>query len=196
MRRGINVHKIAFLAMALALAVTFGIVESFIPNFLPGVKLGLPNLVIVLLLCLYPWYDALIISLLRVFLVSLLRGTIFQMPFFMSLAGAIASFLGMLLLLRPLKKVFTVFGASLLGAYLHTIAQVVVACLFVNSLAPFSYFPVISFLSLATGLLNASVTYYLLKRTSIRKASGEKDLKAVSEKNDKVNDLDHKSNDD
>lgn len=172
--------------MALSLAVVLGIAESFIPSFLPGVKLGLPNLIVLLLLCLYPWYDALIVSLLRVFLVSLLRGTIFQMPFFMSLAGCVFSFLAMLLLLRALKRAFTVFGASLLGAYMHALAQVAVACLFVNSTAPFAYFPVISFLSLGTGLINGGFAYYLLRRTGIHKAAGLSSLKAVSEKDSEM----------
>lgn len=172
MKKSYSVHKIAFLAIMLALAIVLGYVESFIPSWIPGVKPGLANLVILILLYSCPFYEALLVSLLRVFIVALLRGTIFQMPFYMSLSGAILSFaimcLGYFLLEKKLHLI-TIFGISMLGAYAHSLAQVCVAAIFVeHGLTTFFYFPFISLISLATGVLTAFVADKLLESRPIR----------------------------
>ena len=94
--RTFSVHRIAFLAVMLALAILLGYVESFIPNWVPGVKPGLANLVVLILLYMFPFYDALLISLLRVFFFFFLRGRIFQLTLYLSLWGAILSLVFML----------------------------------------------------------------------------------------------------
>ena len=81
MKRGYSIHKIAFLSIMLALAIVLGYAESFIPSWVPGVKLGLANLVILILLYTCPFYEAYIVSLIRVFIIALLRGRISQIPF-------------------------------------------------------------------------------------------------------------------
>ena len=81
MRRHYSIHKIAFLSIMLALAIVLGYAESFIPSWVPGVKLGLANLVILILLYSCPFYEAFLVSLLRVFIVALLRGSIFSDAF-------------------------------------------------------------------------------------------------------------------
>ena len=167
-----SVKKIAFLAIMLALAIVLGYVESFIPSWIPGVKPGLANLVILILLYSCPFYEALLVSLLRVFIVALLRGTIFQMPFYMSLSGAILSFAMMCLAYFLFEKklhVLTIYGVSLLGAYAHSLAQVAVAAIFVeHGATTFFYFPFISLISLAAGLLTAILGDKLLQSRPIR----------------------------
>ena len=172
MKSRLTSHKIAFLSVMLALAVVLGYVESFIPSWIPGAKPGLANLVIVILMFTYPFYDALLVSLLRVFIVALLRGTIFQMPFYMSLAGALLS-LAFMLIAYFFFKFLTIYGISLLGAYVHSLAQILVAYLFTESPGVFYYFPFVSLLSLAAGLLTALVADHLLKYSPIRKLKEE-----------------------
>ncbi len=173
MKKRYSIHKIAFLSIMLALAIVLGYVESFIPSWIPGVKPGLANLVIIILLYSCPFYEALLVSLLRVFIVALLRGTIFQMPFYMSLAGAIASFAIMCLAYFLFEKklhILTIYGVSLLGAYFHSLAQVGVAAIFVeHGLTTFFYFPFISLLSLLAGLLTSFLADKILKTEPIRK---------------------------
>lgn len=142
-------------AMFLAMAIVLGLVESFIPFFVPGVRLGLANVIVLILLYRFSVYEAALVDILRVLVVALLRGTFLQMPFYMSLGGAVASFLVMLLGAKVLKRFLTVYGTSLLGAYFHSLAQVVVACLFLENWAVMYYFPVIALLSMASGLLSA-----------------------------------------
>ena len=86
------------LALSIALAMILSFVESQIPAFvaIPGIKVGLANIVVVFALYKLGWKEAAIISLIRVMLVSLLFGT--GASFLYSLAGAVLSFAGMLLL--------------------------------------------------------------------------------------------------
>jgi heptaprenyl diphosphate synthase len=156
------VHRMTLMAFFLAMAVVLSYVEGFIPFWLPGVKPGLANVVILIILYGFSWYDALLVDLGRVFLASLLRGVIFEMPFWMSLAGALASLLVMLLAKLLLKKL-TIYGVSLLGAYVHSLAQVLVAVFFVGSWTVFYYFPFIALMSILTGLVTALVADRLLR---------------------------------
>ncbi|MCI1244550.1 MAG: Gx transporter family protein [Bacilli bacterium] len=166
--RNFTVARLSALAMALALAVVLSYVEGFVPFFVPGVKLGFANLIVLLLLYGISWYDALLVDLLRVFLVSLLRGNIFQMGFFMSLGGAIASFVAMLLAQRLLKKL-SICGVSVLGAYVHSLVQLLVGVPFLGTWAVFSYFPFISLLSIATGLLIGILADRILRSGALKR---------------------------
>lgn len=179
MKSRMSVRKMCAMALFLALAIILSYVESFIPFWLPGVKPGLANLVIILLLYGYDWYDALLVDIARVFLAALLRGTIFQMPFFMSLAGALVSF-GVMLLAKVVFKKLTIYGVSILGAYFHSLAQVLVGVLFLSTWGVFYYFPFISLLSMATGILNALLAERILK-TKVIQIAGGKNLSETNE---------------
>lgn len=172
MKRRYSIHKIAFLSVMLALAIVLGYVESFIPTWIPGVRLGLANLVVLILLYSCPFYEAFIISILRVFIVALLRGTIFQMPFYMSLAGAVCSYLIMCLAYFLFEKklhFLTIYGVSLLGAFVHSLAQVAVAAIFVeHGFTTFYYFPFIVLFSMASGLLTSFLADRLLLSEPIK----------------------------
>ncbi len=172
MKRRYSVHKIAFLSIMLALAIVLGYAESFIPSWVPGVKLGLANLVVLILLYSCPFYEAFLVSALRVFIVALLRGNIFQMPFYMSLAGAVLSFAFMCLahfLFEEKLHFLTIYGVSLLGAFMHSLAQVGVAAIFVeHGFATFFYFPFISFLSLISGFLMSFVAEKILRSRPLK----------------------------
>lgn len=172
MKNRYSIHKISFLSIMLALAIVLGYVESFIPSPVPGVKLGLANLVVLILLYSCPFYEAFLISILRVFIVSLLRGSIFQMPFYMSLAGAISSYLIMCLAYFVFEKklhFITIYGVSLLGAFIHSLAQVAIAAIFVeHGFTTFYYFPFIVLFSLASGLLTSFLADKLLLSRPIK----------------------------
>ena len=92
--------KLTVLALSVALAMILSFIESQIPSFvpIPGVKIGLANIVVVFALYKLGWKEAAGISLLRVFLVSVLFGH--AASFFYSIAGALLSFCGMALLKR------------------------------------------------------------------------------------------------
>ena len=85
--------KVAFLGLSIALAMVLSFVESQIPALvaIPGIKVGLPNLVMVFLLYRVGWKETVIVSIIRIFLVSMLFGNIQSMTF--SVAGAVLSLL-------------------------------------------------------------------------------------------------------
>ncbi|MBQ2258513.1 MAG: Gx transporter family protein [Lachnospiraceae bacterium] len=141
--------RVAYCAMLSALAMIFGYVEALIPvNFgIPGVKLGLANLVIVVALYLLPTHQVLFIQIARIILVSFLFGNLSMMIY--SLAGGLLSFLVMSLL----KKAggFSVIGVSIAGGVTHNIGQLIVAILVVQNMKIAYYASVLMIAGLITG---------------------------------------------
>ena len=165
-----NVRKITLLAMMLALAVALGYVESLIPSFwVPGAKPGFANIVILLCLLEFGLPEALLVNVGRVFLVSLITGTIFQMGFFMSLVGGLVSMMVMWVSLKFLKKL-TIYGDSLLGALAHDLGQLLVGWVYLANPGVFYYFPYMALVSLATGFFVALVVERIEKTGVIKKA--------------------------
>lgn len=158
-----NVRRICLNAILLALAVVLSYLESLIPSFLPGFKLGLANIVILFVIYKMSYLEAFIIDLGRIFLASLLRGTIFQMGFFMSLAGGLLSLLVMIILHRLLKDKLHIVTISVTGAVFHCVAQIIVGILYLGTSNIFYYLPFLLLTSIATGILNGFIAKALLK---------------------------------
>lgn len=146
-----TIKRAAYCAMLTALAMIFGYVEALIPfGFgIPGVKLGLANIVIVLALYILPAYQAFAIQLMRIVLVSFLFGNLSMMLY--SLAGGVLSFLVMWLLKKG--NGFSITGVSIAGGVSHNIGQLVVAVLVVQNLKIAFYFPALMIAGLVTGCL-------------------------------------------
>lgn len=144
-------RQAAYCAMLTALAMIFGYVEALIPfGFgIPGVKLGLANIVIVLALYILPTYQAFAIQLMRIVLVSFLFGNLSMMIY--SLAGGILSFLAMDLIKRA--DGFSITGVSIAGGVSHNLGQLIVAVLVVQNLKIAFYFPALMIAGLVTGCL-------------------------------------------
>ena len=124
-------RHIAYLGLLLTLALILSYVESLIPVFvaIPGVKLGLANLVVLICLYAYPAKYALFLSIVRVIVAGLLFGNMFAILY--SLAGALLIFSVMFLG----KKLFKlgILGVSILGGVFHNIGQLLVAILVVSN---------------------------------------------------------------
>ncbi len=149
--------RVAYCAMLTALAMIFGYVEALIPfGFgIPGIKLGIANIVIVLALYMLPAYQALLIQLARIVLVSFLFGNMAMMIY--SLAGGILSFFVMLLLKKA--KGFSITGVSIAGGVSHNIGQLAVAVLTVQNVRIAFYAPVLLIAGLLTGCLIGMLAY-------------------------------------
>lgn len=117
--------KLTLYALMIALAMVLSYLESLVPlSFaVPGVKMGLPNVVIVFALYKMGFRSACTISLVRVVLVSILFGNAFAMVY--SLAGAALSLCAMWLLSRSGK--FSSVGVSVAGGLAHNLGQIIVA---------------------------------------------------------------------
>ena len=154
--------KISRMALLTALAMIFSFVESQIPSFvaIPGVKVGLANIVVVFALYMLGAKEAFMISLIRVVLSSLLFGSVLSLSY--SLAGAILSLLGMMLL----KKTgwFGPLAVSVTGGVLHNCGQILVASLVLETDVLLYYLPVLMIAGVLTGCVSGIAAALVLKR--------------------------------
>ena len=152
--------KVAHFGVFTALAIILSYIETLIPiNFgIPGVKLGLANLVIVIALHKLSVTETLLISLSRIFLIGFLIGNMFSILY--GLAGGFLSLFVMALLIKLNK--FSIIGISITGAVIHNIAQLVVAILIVETLEIAYYLPVLLISGLITGLIIGYLSSRLL----------------------------------
>ena len=151
-----------------ALAIILGYVEMLLPVFfgVPGMKLGLANLVTVFVLYRYRAKEAAVISLIRIVVIGFLFANLFSILY--SLAGAALSLLCMTAARR--FSGLSIVGVSILGGVTHNLGQLIVAALVVENGNVFYYFPALLISGLVTGALIGIVTGEILKRTTGRKS--------------------------
>lgn len=155
-------RKVVALALFLAISVVVSYVESFIPLGIPGVKLGLANVIILVLLYEDSIKNALLILLLRIFLVGFIRGTFLTPTWFMSLGGGMSAFLMMMIFSRI--KIFSAIGSSVVGSVFHCVGQILVAMALLTTVGVVYYLPWIALLSLLTGIFSGFLTLILRGR--------------------------------
>ncbi len=155
------------LAVLSAFAISLHILERFFPSPLPWLRFGLANIVVLLVLLRYGFVPALWVNLIRVFVSSMLVGTFLGPGFVLSLSGALVSLAVMGLAHRVTEKL-SAFGLSVLGAFFHSLAQLVVAeVLFVRNLMGVLYIsPLVLMIGLLAGAINGLVVLQVLKRIS------------------------------
>ena len=152
--------KIAYLGLLIALAFVFSYIEFLIPVNLgiPGAKLGLANLVIMVALYTINEKDAFVLSMIRIVLVGFTFANLASMLY--SLAGGILSFFAMVLAKR--SKKFSMKGVSVIGGIFHNIGQIIIAICVVKTASLVYYLPVLIVAGItagvAIGLLGAMVT--------------------------------------
>ena len=154
--------RVAYFGVFTALALIFSYVETLIPVNLgiPGVKLGLANLIIVVALYKMRLSEAYLLSVVRVLLAGFIFGNYFGIIY--SLAGGLLS----LTIMALLKKWggFSLQGISIAGGVFHNIGQLIVAAVVVETFSVTYYFPVLLVAGLLTGLVIGIVAEMMLKR--------------------------------
>ena len=156
-----DITKIAILT---SICVVISIIESyftFIGDIIPGLKLGLANIVIIFTLYEYNFKTAITVSLVRVLIVALLR-TGFGINFFFSLSGAIFSIA--MYLFKKTK--LSVIGVSIIGSLFHSIGQVLVGVLFLNNYNVMYYLPYLLIFSIPTGIVIGIISKKMLDSAS------------------------------
>ena len=154
--------KVAMAGMFTALAMICSYVEVLIPINLgiPGMKLGLANLVVVVTLYTMGAPMAFAVSMIRIVLVSATFGSLSAMLY--SLAGGLLSFAGMILL----KKIpnFSMVGVSVAGGLLHNMGQLIVAMAVVENIHLVSYLPPLMIAGTVTGMLIGIISGQVVPR--------------------------------
>ncbi len=152
-------HYLVYLAFFTALAVSVFFLEIFIPKPLPFMKLGLSNVVILILLFTKNIRPALIVAITKIFLGGLLAGTLFSPTTLLSSVGTVFSLLAMIFLMKlPIN--FSILGVSIGGAIGHNFGQIIVVRIVLIKENPIFYLtPLLIIMGIATGI----ITGYLAK---------------------------------
>ena len=157
-----NAKTITQSAILIALALALSYTERFIPLQLviplPGVKLGLANVVTLVALYLLGWRQTLPIVLIRCVLGALF-GSITGLLF--SLTGGLLS-LGVMTLCKKLP-VFSLYGISILGAAAHNIGQILAAMVLMNSIFVGAYLPYLLLIGICTGMATGAACAGVLR---------------------------------
>ena len=154
---GFSAYRITLTAMLAGLALIFSYIEAILPfqPGIPGVKLGLANLVVLVALYrLGPRY-AIAVNVVRVLMAGLL---------FTGLFGMVYSMAGSLVYLCFRSGLFSVIGVSLAGGVAHNFGQLAVAAFIVSTARIFLYFPVLLFSGMAAGIVVGIGAYILIGR--------------------------------
>ena len=164
-----KVQKMALLGILTAAAIVIAILESFIPSVgIPGVKLGLANIVILIILYELGIVEAVVVNVLRVIVVGLVRGTFLSMGFLMSLTGCALS-LGIMIVFYVLIKKFSIIGVSVIGSVFHVTGQILIAMIFLGTAYIVLYLPIIAISAIITGVFVGIVAQLIIKTGIIKK---------------------------
>lgn len=153
--------KVAQLGVLTTLALILSYVESLVPVIvgIPGVKLGLANLVIVFILYRMTVKDALLVTLMRILLSGFLFGNMMSIIF--SLVGTLFS-IGIMWILKKWDD-FSVLGVSVAGGCMHNLGQLCVSAFVVQTTRLIYYFPVLMISGIVTGLLIGILVNLMLR---------------------------------
>ncbi|MBO7357795.1 MAG: Gx transporter family protein [Lachnospiraceae bacterium] len=155
-------RKLAFLGLLIALAFVLSYIEFMLPiNIgIPGAKVGLANLVVVVALYTLGERDAFTLSIIRVLLVGLTFGNMAMMMY--SAAGAALSFIAMFTAKRTGKLSQT--GVSVIGGVFHNVGQIVVAMFVLETSAIFYYLPFLIIVGTLSGVIIGFVSGMIITR--------------------------------
>lgn len=153
--------KFVRLSLLLALSIALNLVETLLPfnDYIPGLKLGLANIVNLFIIYKFTLKDALYVGILRVFLVGILRTGLFSTTFFFSLAGVLLSIIFMYIFK---KMKFSIIGVSVIGSIMHSLGQVIIAIILLTSSFIY-YLPYLLIISIPSGIITGMICKYLVK---------------------------------
>ena len=159
--RSMSASFVARVGLMASLALIFSYVEAIIPYNpgIPGIKLGIANVVTVIALYRFGPKDAVAVSIIRVVIAGLLFNGLFGMLY--SLAGAALSLAGMIMLKKT--GLFSVTGVSMAAGVLHNLGQLLMAAALIEDLRIFFYFPVLMFSGIAAGILVGIISALVLR---------------------------------
>ncbi len=154
--------KVAMLGLTIALAMIMSYIEALVPlSFaVPGIKMGLANIVIIFVLYKIGTKEAILVSLIRVILVSLLFSNAMAMAY--SIAGAVLS-LSVMWILKKTDK-FSFIGVSIAGGIMHNVGQIIMAVILLGTEQIALYLPVLIITGTATGVVIGIVSGLVINR--------------------------------
>jgi heptaprenyl diphosphate synthase len=158
-----KLNKMIFISILVSIGLALSVLESAIPLpiAMPGARLGLSNMVVLVTLIVFGFKDGIRVSVLKSTVLMLITGSISS--FIYSLSGAILSSIMMYIAFRFFSRVFSLIGVSIIGALSHNFAQVSVASAMMNNLRIYTYLPFLMLMSLFTGYFVGLTSIYIVK---------------------------------
>ena len=157
-----KLRKNIFLSLSVILAVSLNYFESvfFISGVIPGIKIGISNIVVLTVVYLFSFKEAITVSIFKTLFTSLLFGN--GVSFLYSLSGGLVSAVGMALFKNA--KGLSAVGVSMIGSFLHISMQIVLAYFILASEAVFYYYPYMLTVSICTGFINGFLVISVIKK--------------------------------
>ncbi len=160
--------KIVITAFLVAVGTVLQIVEGMLNVFaIPGGKIGIANIVSLIDMFVIGSGNALLVSVLRAFLGSILYGGVSTIPY--SVCSATVSVMAMCGAKRMFYPKLSIIGISIIGAFFHNLMQILVATVVFKSLSLFYYFPVLTIIGTIGGILTGYVSQLFCKKAGLIK---------------------------
>ncbi len=158
-----RLNKIIYLSLLVSMGLALSVLESAIPLpiTIPGAKLGLSNMVILVTLVIFGFKEAFVVGILKSIVLVLITGSISSLIY--SLSGSILSCITMFIVYKYFSRIFSLIGVSILGAVAHNFAQVSVAAAMMYNIRIYSYLPILLLTSLFTGYFVGLSSIYISK---------------------------------
>lgn len=155
--------KVALTAMFTTFATVLSYVESFVPAIgIPGVKLGLANIAVILALYFVGTSEAFMCNVVRIIIVGAMFGSLFSILY--SVAGAIFSFAVIVLLYKSDR--FSIMTISICGGVFHNVGQLIIAGFTVETYSVMTYLPMLVISGMITGAIVGFVSGVVCERTA------------------------------
>lgn len=147
-----NTRKMVLLSVLVSQALVLHVIERMIPVPIPipGVKLGLANVISLFTIVIFGWKEAMLVVFLRTMLGSFFGGGVSS--FLYSFTGGIISTIAMALLYKYFKNVFSIIAISVVGAVFHNAGQIWIASMVVSNANIFYWLPVLLISGVITGI--------------------------------------------
>lgn len=160
-----SARRLTLMTMLLAMSILLHMVEPALPIPVPGVKLGLANIVGLITLFLFGVKEMVTVNVMRVVMASLLRGILFGTGFWLSLSGVLLSTIVTILLYKQNK--LSKIGLSVASGAFHGIGQIGALILINNTVMMIYWLPMLWFSSVPTGYVTGTLSVQVLKRLKI-----------------------------
>lgn len=162
--------RTVFLALMVAYSLVLYIIESMLPTLYfiaPGAKLGLTNIVTLSMMYILGAKEAFIVMVVRIVMSSIFGGS--MSAFMYSFGGGVLSLLAMYLVKKANFKSVSIIGISVIGALFFNIGQLLVSAAVIKNISIFVYLPILTYISLGTGILVGYASKFMIERTKFVK---------------------------
>lgn len=162
--------RTVFLALMVAYSLVLYIIESMLPTLYfiaPGAKLGLTNIVTLSMMYILGAKEAFIVMVVRIIMSSIFGGS--MSAFMYSFGGGVLSLLAMHLVKKANFKSVSIIGISVIGALFFNIGQLLVSAAVIKNISIFVYLPILTYISLGTGILVGYASKFMIERTKFVK---------------------------